>query len=81
MKEKPYRELKDSDGRSDEEVAQEAWDYHLSRNRSIIVDLFHGQVGLCEEVAHWNLSNLACLGFALNAEVGSFQEKLDTCTQ
>lgn len=47
VKEKPYKELKDSDGRSDEEVAQEAWDYHLLRNRSIIVDLFHGQVGLC----------------------------------
>ena len=59
-------ELKDSDGRPDEEVAQEvmsddvmfyyvvtcsavpvqAWDYHLSRNQSVIVDLFHGQVGL-----------------------------------
>lgn len=44
VKDKPYIELKDSDGRSDEEVAREAWDYHLSRNRSIIVDLFHGQV-------------------------------------
>ena len=44
VKEKPYKELKDSDGRSDGEVAQEAWDYHLLRNRSIIVDLFHGQV-------------------------------------
>lgn len=44
VKEKPYKELKDSDGRSDAEVAEEAWDYHLSRNRSIIVDLFHGQV-------------------------------------
>lgn len=37
-------ELKDSDGRTDAEVAEEAWGYHLSRNRSIIVDLFHGQV-------------------------------------
>lgn len=45
VKVKPYKELKDSDGRSDDEVAREAWDYHLSRNRSIIVDLFHGQVG------------------------------------
>ena len=53
VKEKPYRELKDSDGRSDEEVAQEAWDYHLSRNRSIIVDLFHGQVGVELELFVW----------------------------
>ncbi|KAK2708164.1 hypothetical protein QYM36_013927, partial [Artemia franciscana] len=42
--EKPYVELKDSDGRPDEEVATEAWDNHLRRNRSIIVDLFHGQL-------------------------------------
>ena len=44
MKEKPYKELKDSDGRPDDEVSREAWDYHLSRNRSVIVDLFQGQV-------------------------------------
>lgn len=44
VKEKAYRELNDSDGRPDEVVASEAWNYHLSRNQSIIVDLFHGQV-------------------------------------
>uniref|UniRef100_A0A5F8H9G2 ubiquitinyl hydrolase 1 n=1 Tax=Monodelphis domestica TaxID=13616 RepID=A0A5F8H9G2_MONDO len=42
--EKPYVELKDSDGRPDWEVAAEAWDNHLRRNRSIVVDLFHGQL-------------------------------------
>nr|XP_055222916.1 ubiquitin carboxyl-terminal hydrolase 6-like isoform X2 [Gorilla gorilla gorilla] len=42
--EKPYVEQKDSDGRPDWEVAAEAWDNHLGRNRSIIVDLFHGQL-------------------------------------
>uniref|UniRef100_A0A8C7XDL0 ubiquitinyl hydrolase 1 n=1 Tax=Oryzias sinensis TaxID=183150 RepID=A0A8C7XDL0_9TELE len=42
--EKPYVELKDSDGRPDWEVASEAWENHLRRNRSIIVDLFHGQL-------------------------------------
>ncbi|XP_072273184.1 ubiquitin carboxyl-terminal hydrolase 32 isoform X1 [Pyxicephalus adspersus] len=41
---KPYVELKDSDGRPDWEVAAEAWDNHLRRNRSIVVDLFHGQL-------------------------------------
>ncbi|XP_011247293.1 ubiquitin carboxyl-terminal hydrolase 32 isoform X4 [Mus musculus] len=35
--EKPYVELKDSDGRPDWEVAAEAWDNHLRRNRSIVV--------------------------------------------
>ena len=44
VKEKAYRELNDSDGRPDEVVASEAWNYHLSRNQSVIVDLFHGQV-------------------------------------
>lgn len=39
---KPYTELKDSDGRADEIVAAEAWDNHIKRNQSIIVDLFHG---------------------------------------
>ena len=44
MTDKPYIELKDSDGRPDVLVAQEAWDNHILRNKSIIVDLFHGQL-------------------------------------
>ena len=40
-------ELKDSDGRPDEVVAKEAWDNHLLRNRSVVVDLFHGQLKSC----------------------------------
>jgi len=38
---KPYIELKDAEGRSDEEVAKEAWDTYRKRNDSVIVDLFH----------------------------------------
>lgn len=41
---KPYSELEDSDGRPDLIVAQEAWENHVLRNKSIIVDLFHGQL-------------------------------------
>ncbi|KAG1684339.1 Ubiquitin carboxyl-terminal hydrolase 32 [Nymphon striatum] len=41
---KPYTELKDSNGRPDVIVAQEAWENHILRNKSIIVDLFHGQL-------------------------------------
>ncbi|XP_031572210.1 ubiquitin carboxyl-terminal hydrolase 32-like [Actinia tenebrosa] len=41
---KPYIELKDSDGRPDEIVSQEAWDNHFKRNQSIVVDLFQGQL-------------------------------------
>ena len=44
MTDKPYVELKDSDGRPDLLVAEEAWDNHSLRNKSIIVDLFHGQL-------------------------------------
>lgn len=36
--------MKDSDGRPDEEVASEAWENHVRREQSIIVDLFHGQL-------------------------------------
>eukprot|EP00047_Mylnosiga_fluctuans_P004515 m.235000 g.235000 ORF g.235000 m.235000 type:complete len:1565 (-) comp12750_c0_seq1:2703-7397(-) len=39
---KPYVERKDSDGRPDAIVAQEAWEGHLRRNSSIIVDLLTG---------------------------------------
>ena len=35
---KPDIEAKDADGRREEEVANEHWQYHLSRNSSIIVD-------------------------------------------
>ena len=42
VKVKPYVEQIDDANKPEEEVAQEAWNYHLSRNNSIIVDLFHG---------------------------------------
>uniref|UniRef100_A0A1B6CHY2 ubiquitinyl hydrolase 1 n=1 Tax=Clastoptera arizonana TaxID=38151 RepID=A0A1B6CHY2_9HEMI len=55
VQEKPYVELKDSDGRPDTEVAHEAWENHLLRNKSIIVDLYHGQLKSevkCKECKH-----------------------------
>jgi len=42
IRRKPYIELKDSGGRSDQVVAKEAWDNYKKRNDSIIVDTFHG---------------------------------------
>nr|XP_017021234.1 ubiquitin carboxyl-terminal hydrolase 32 isoform X3 [Drosophila kikkawai] len=42
--EKPYSELKDSNGRPDKLVAAEAWSQHHARNQSIIIDLFYGQL-------------------------------------
>ncbi|XP_074026841.1 ubiquitin specific protease 32 isoform X2 [Leptinotarsa decemlineata] len=41
---KQYTELKDSGGRPDEVVAEEAWQQHLTRDHSIITDLFYGQL-------------------------------------
>lgn len=43
IKKKPYTETVDSDGRSDEVVADEAWEMYKKRNDSFIVDLFQGQ--------------------------------------
>ncbi|KAL2331868.1 hypothetical protein Fmac_019449 [Flemingia macrophylla] len=40
---KPYIEVKDGDGRPDEEVADEYWHNHLARNDSVIVDVCQGQ--------------------------------------
>ena len=39
VKKKPYVEVKDGDGRPDNEVADEYWQNHLARNDSIIVDV------------------------------------------
>jgi ubiquitin C-terminal hydrolase len=39
---KPFVEDTDSDGKAQEDVAEEAWNKHLLRNESIITDLFHG---------------------------------------
>ena len=41
---KPVVEAIEGDGTNDEEVAREAWRRHKSRNDSVIVDLFHGQL-------------------------------------
>uniref|UniRef100_A0A914WAM8 Ubiquitin carboxyl-terminal hydrolase n=1 Tax=Plectus sambesii TaxID=2011161 RepID=A0A914WAM8_9BILA len=41
---KPLTKTVEGCGRPDPEVSQEAWQTHLQRNDSIIVDLFHGQL-------------------------------------
>ena len=44
VSDKPYVEKKDSNGRPDTVVAREGWEGHLLRNRSVVVDHFHGQL-------------------------------------
>ncbi|XP_010420992.1 PREDICTED: ubiquitin carboxyl-terminal hydrolase 8 [Camelina sativa] len=43
VRNKPYVEAKDGDGRPDAEVADEYWRNHVARNDSIIVDVCQGQ--------------------------------------
>lgn len=43
VKDKPYINSRDADGRPDEEVADEYWANHTARNDSIIVDVCQGQ--------------------------------------
>lgn len=52
---KPYIEAKENDTRPEEERALEAWEDHLKRNQSIIVDLFQGQLKstlVCPKCSH-----------------------------
>ncbi|XP_029485856.1 ubiquitin carboxyl-terminal hydrolase 15-like isoform X2 [Oncorhynchus nerka] len=42
IRKKPYILLTDAEGRPDKVVAEEAWENHIKRNDSIIVDIFHG---------------------------------------
>ncbi|VDM33160.1 unnamed protein product [Hydatigera taeniaeformis] len=42
IKQKPYIEVRDADGRPDNVLAEEAWSNFKKRNDSIIVDLFYG---------------------------------------
>jgi len=39
---KPYIEMENSEGKSDQQMAQESWKLHRRRDDSKIVDLFHG---------------------------------------
>ncbi|VEU39287.1 unnamed protein product [Pseudo-nitzschia multistriata] len=44
VKERPYVEDRDCDGSNDEEDAVENWKNYLRRNKSLVVDMFQGQL-------------------------------------
>jgi hypothetical protein len=44
IKIKPYTEVKDSNGRPDNEVSADHWDAFSQRNQSVIIDLMYGQL-------------------------------------
>lgn len=55
VKEKPYVEIPDSDGRDDSIVSKEQWDAFCKRNDSVMVDIFYGQLKshlVCLECDH-----------------------------
>ena len=58
VKEKPYVEDRDCDGKNDETDAIEAWKNYLARNKSLVVDLFQGQLRntcRCNKCGHKNI--------------------------
>lgn len=58
VKEKPYVEDRDCDGKNDNADAIEAWKNYLRRNKSLIVDLFQGQLRntcRCNVCGHQNI--------------------------
>lgn len=58
VKQRPYVEDRDCDGTNDEEDAIEAWKNYLRRNKSLIVDMFQGQLRnkcKCLECGHVNI--------------------------
>ena len=58
IKKKPYIEDRDCDGTNDEQDAIVAWKNYLRRDKSLIVDIFQGQLKselLCLECGHKNI--------------------------
>jgi len=56
--ENTYSNVPDSDGRPDEIVAKEQWDNFKSRNDSMIVDSFFGQIKNKFKCHNWQYENL-----------------------
>lgn len=44
VKDKPYVEIPDSEGREDSVVSSEHWNAFTKRNDSVMVDIFYGQM-------------------------------------
>ena len=58
VKDKPYIEDRDCNGKNDEKDAIEAWKNYLARNKSLVVDLFQGQLRntcRCNKCEHTNI--------------------------
>jgi ubiquitin carboxyl-terminal hydrolase 8 len=78
--EKKYIEENTHSGENDEDDAMEAWELHLQRNNSVIVDFFQGQLrSRCECRACGNVSVRFEVFMYLSLPVDDDSESLDDC--
>lgn len=80
VKKKPYIEYKDCDGKNDAEDAVEAWKNYLQRDKSVIVDIFQGQLRnrlKCLHCGHQNIRFEAVMYLSL--PIDDSCKSLDDC--
>lgn len=58
VKKKPYIEYKDCDGTNDAKDAVDAWKNYLQRDKSVVVDIFQGQLRNCLRCLHCRHQNI-----------------------
>lgn len=85
VKERPYIEDRDCDGTNDEQDAIEAWKNYLRRNKSLIVDLFQGQLRntcRCNKCGHTNIrfEPFMYLSLPISDDCQTLQDCLDLYT-
>lgn len=80
VKSKPYVEDKDCDGTQDEQDAIESWKNYLKRNKSLVVDLFQGQLRntcKCLTCGHMNIRFEPFMYLSL--PISEASKSLDNC--
>ena len=82
IQKKPYIEDRDCDGLNDERDAMEAWKNYLCRDKSIIVDIFQGQMRSCLTCLHCGHKNIRFepfmyLSLPMTSECRSLQDCME----
>ncbi|CAG9318807.1 unnamed protein product [Blepharisma stoltei] len=76
VKKKPYTEKPETDNKSDQEAAHEAWEWFLMRNQSIIVDLMYGQCKSTLTCPHCNRISITFDPFlSFSVSIPNFEAK------
>jgi ubiquitin carboxyl-terminal hydrolase 8 len=82
VKKKPYIEYKDCDGTNDEADAIEAWKNYLQRDKSVIVDIFQGQLRNRLRCLHCGHQNIRFESFMyLSLPMHHSTQTLDICME